>query len=187
MQEIQPKIKALQEKLKDNKEEQTKALLELYKKEKANPLSGCLPLIIQIIIFITIYRVIITISNAQFTVNTADLYSFIANPGIINHSFLHIVNLANPSYIFAVLSAIAQYYQTKMLMSNNEKEGEKVVKRVDSGEPDFATIMSKQMLYMGPVITLFIGFTFPAALSLYWLTSTLFMLIQQMIIFSIMC
>lgn len=180
MQEIQPKIKALQEKMKHNKEEQTKALLELYKTEKANPFAGCLPLIVQIVFLIAVYRVIINISNAQFFVQTSDLYSFVANPGVINHYFLLFIDLAKPNIVFAVLSAIAQYFQTKMLLLN---QGNQQEPKENTGEPDFNAIMSKQMLYMGPLITLFIGITFPAALSLYWLTSTLFMLVQQKLIF----
>jgi len=181
MQEIQPKIKALQAKFKDKKEEQTKALLELYRTEKANPFSGCLPLIVQIVILIAIYRVIIHISSAHFAVEASDLYTFISNPEIINHYFLRIVDLAKPSIVFAVLSATAQYFQTKMLILNKPTQEAKETK---SDEPDFSAIMNKQMLYMGPAITLFIGLTFPAALSLYWLTSTLFMLIQQKILFA---
>jgi YidC/Oxa1 family membrane protein insertase len=181
MQEIQPKIKALQAKFKDRKEDQTKALLELYRTEKANPFSGCLPLVVQIVILIAIYRVIIHISSANFAVEAGDLYSFVSNPQVINHYFLQVVDLAKPNIIFAVLSATAQYFQTKMLLSN--KPTSEVQKESTSTEPDFTAIMNKQMLYMGPAITLFIGLTFPAALSLYWLTSTLFMLIQQKILF----
>jgi YidC/Oxa1 family membrane protein insertase len=181
MQEIQPKIKALQAKFKDKKEEQTKALLQLYKTEKANPFSGCLPLIVQIVILIAIYRVIINISGAQFLVEAKDLYVFVSNPSLVNHYFLNIVDLAKPSIVLAVLSAITQYFQTKMLIVNQGVKEPKE-KKV-SEEPDFSAIMNKQMLYMGPAITLFIGFTFPAALSLYWFTSTLFMLIQQKLIF----
>jgi YidC/Oxa1 family membrane protein insertase len=181
MQEIQPKIKALQAKFKDKKEEQTKALLQLYKTEKANPFAGCLPLIVQIVILIAIYRVIINISGAQFLVESKDLYSFVSNPSLVNHYFLNIVDLAKPSIVLAVLSAITQYFQTKMLIVNQGAKEPKEKKTNE--EPDFSAIMNKQMLYMGPAITLFIGFTFPAALSLYWFTSTLFMLIQQKLIF----
>lgn len=181
MQILQPKIKELQAKYKDKKEEQTKALLELYKTEKTNPFSGCLPLIVQIIFLIAIYRVIITISQANFFVNEADLYAFVANPSTVNHLFLSIVDLSKPSYVLAILSAITQYFQTKSLL---ETQGTLAAK-IDwsAKEPDFAAIMGKQMLYLGPGITLFIGITFPAALSLYWFVSTLFMFIQQKILF----
>lgn len=182
MQELQPKIKEIQQKYKDNKEKQTKALMEFYKENKTNPFSGCLPLIIQLFFLIAIYRVIINISQAGFMVNPGDLYSFVADPGAINHIFLHFMDLTRPNYVLAFLSAIAQYYQTKMLLQNsaalpNKPQGDA------SAQPDFAAIMNKQMLYLGPGLTFFIGVTFPAALALYWLFSTLFMIFQQMFIF----
>ncbi len=180
MQELQPKIKEIQQKHKDNKEKQTKALMEFYKENKANPFSGCLPLIIQLFFLIAIYRVIINISEAGFVVNPGDLYAFIHNPGPINHIFLRFVDLTKPNYMLAILSAAAQYYQTKMLLQSQKTEKPK---ESASGQPDFAAIMNKQMLYLGPGLTFFIGATFPAALALYWLFSTLFMVFQQMVIF----
>ncbi len=180
MQELQPKIKELQKKYKEDKEQQTKAIMELYREHKANPLSGCLPLIIQLIVLIAIYRVIITISQSGFTINAADLYSFVMNPGSVRHLFLEFIDLTKPNYVLAFLSAMAQYYQTKMLFQNQKKAKEP---SPATEEPDFAAIMNKQMLYLGPAITFFIGITFPAALALYWLFSTLFMVFQQMVIF----
>ncbi len=55
-------------------------------------------------------------------------------------------------------------------------------KTESDGKPDIAQMMNKQMLYLGPFLTLFIGIQFPAGLSIYWLASTLFMLVQQMVI-----
>ncbi|MEK7181683.1 MAG: YidC/Oxa1 family membrane protein insertase [Patescibacteria group bacterium] len=181
LQELQPKMKALQEKHKDDKERQTKALMEFYKEEKVNPLSGCLPLIVQIIFLIAIYHVIINISKAGFIVNTADLYLFVQNPGPINHFFLRFIDLTKPNYVLAFLSAIGQYYQTKMIL------GRQVTPPLstNSDQPDFTAIMNKQMLYLAPGLTFFIGATFPAALSLYWLFSTLFMIVQQKYIFRV--
>jgi YidC/Oxa1 family membrane protein insertase len=180
MQELQPKIKELQKKHKDNKEQQTKAMMELYREHKANPLSGCLPLIVQLIVLIAIYRVIINISHAGFAIRAEDLYAFVSNPGTVNHVFLHFLDLTKPNYVLAFLSAGAQYIQTKMLFQNNPTPEKK---KDVADEPDFATIMNKQMLYLGPGITFFIGATFPAALALYWLFSTVFMIFQQRVIF----
>lgn len=179
MQELQPKIKELQKKYKDDKEQQTKAIMSLYKENKANPLSGCLPLVVQLIVLIAIYRVIINISQAGFMIHAADLYAFISDPGSVKHLFLNFIDLTKPNYVLAFFSALAQYYQTKMLFQNKKQDSTPT----SSDEPDFATIMNKQMLYLGPGITFFIGVTFPAALALYWLFSTLFMIFQQMVIF----
>ena len=177
MQEIQPKLKEIQEKYKDDKEKQSKAIMQFYKENKVNPLAGCLPLIVQLLFFITIYRIIITISQTGFQVDTTALYTFIANPGILSRYFLGI-DLSAPSHIFAVLAAAAQFYQMKMLMRNQPKKEPK-----DGEQADFATIMNQQMLYMGPILTLWIGFKFPAALSLYWLVSTVFAIMQQWYIY----
>lgn len=180
MQELQPQLKEIQKKYKDDKEKQTKAVMEFYKENKTNPFAGCLPLIIQLIVLIAIYRVIINISQAGLIINQGDLYTFISNPGNVRHLFLNFMDLTKPNYVLAFLSAIAQYYQTKMLF---QSRGTPVATDKTSEEPDFAAIMNKQMLYLGPGITFFIGVTFPAALALYWFVSTLFMIFQQMVIF----
>src|SRR5665647_1506731 len=98
MQELQPKLKEIQKKYKDDKEKQTKAVMEFYKENKTNPFAGCLPLVIQLVVLIAIYRVIINISQAGFTIHQSDLYSFINNPGGVRHLFLNFVDLTKPNY-----------------------------------------------------------------------------------------
>jgi YidC/Oxa1 family membrane protein insertase len=178
LQELQPKIKELQERTKGNKEQQTKQLMELYKENKTNPFSGCMPLVVQLIFLIAIYRVLINISDNGLVVDSAQLYSFVTDPGKINQVFIFLVDLTKPSIVIAALAAIAQYFQTKMLMANQPV----APKKDDNAQPDMAQMMSKQMLYLGPFLTLFIGIKFPAGLSLYWLAGTLFMLVQQILI-----
>ncbi|EKE15626.1 MAG: hypothetical protein ACD_11C00116G0013 [uncultured bacterium] len=177
LQELQPKIKAIQEKNKNNKEGQAKEMMELYKTHKTNPFSGCLPLVIQFIFLIAIYRILINISSSNLAIDASQLYTFIKNPGNVNHLFISIVDLTKPSVVIAILAAIAQFFQTKMLMQKQAKEAPKT--ESTDQKPDFAQMMSKQMLYLGPFLTFFIGIKFAAGLSLYWLASTLFMLIQQ--------
>lgn len=180
MTELQPKIKELQQKYKNEKEKQTREIMDLYKKNKTNPLSGCLPLIVQLVFLIAIYRIIMNISAAGLTVNPADLYSFVPDPGKINKMFLGIVDLSAPSVVFAVLAAAAQFYQTKLMMKSKKEDKNK--EKNENKELDFASVMSKQMLYLGPFLTLMIGIKFSAGLSLYWLVSTLFMVGQQLYI-----
>lgn len=186
MQEMQPKIKALQEKYKNDKEKQSRALMEFYKENKTNPFSGCLPMIVQLVFLIAIYRVLFNISKDGLTVRASDLYPFVSNPGQINKMFLGLIDLSSainvgnialkdaPHIILVILAAGFQYIQTKMLMAKQP-----AVSAVKSGEPDFSQMMSKQMLYLGPFLTLFIGIKFPAGLALYWLVSTGFMIVQQ--------
>ena len=184
MQEIQPKIKEIQEKYKNDKEKQSRALMEFYKINKTNPFSGCLPTIFQLIFLITIYQVLFNISKAGLLADANQLYSFISNPGQINQYFLGIVDLSKtihlnelsikvvPQIILIVMAALAQYFQIKMMTI-------KTVSQSKNSEPDMSQIMSKQMMYLGPLLTLFIGFKFPSGLALYWLVSTVFAIIQQ--------
>jgi len=187
MTELQPKIKELQKKYKDDKEKQSRALMELYKTNKSNPFSGCLPMIVQLVFLIAIYRVLFNVSQANLMVDGNILYGFINNPGQIDKMFLGIidlstaVNLGNisfseiPKVILIVLAALSQYFQTKMLMAKQKI----APSSQNNDKADFSQILSQQMLYLGPLLTLFIGVKFPSGLALYWLISTVFMIIQQ--------
>jgi len=186
MQALQPKIKELQEKHKNDKEKQSRALMELYKTTKTNPFSGCLPTIFQLVFLIAIYRVLFNLSQSGLSVDGSGLYSFVANPGQINHFFLGLVDLSRsidfknialaniPHIVLVVLAALAQYFQTKMLMAKQPMLSSK-----DKKNQDFSQVMTQQMLYLGPILTLFIGIKFPAGLALYWLVSTVFAIAQQ--------
>ena len=169
MQELQPEIKKLQEKYKGDKEKQGKELMNFYKEKKVNPASGCLPLVVQIIFIIALYRALVAGINFS---ECKDLYSFVACPSKIGTSFLGILDLAKPSIVLAAITAAAQFVQTKMMMGTMKAAP-------SDGKGDFAQAMNKQMLYLGPLLTLFIGARFPAGLPLYWLVMTLFMIAQQ--------
>ncbi len=188
MQELQPKIKELQKKYKNDKEQLSKKTMALYKEHKVNPAAGCLPLIIQMVIFITMYRVIINLTvDGALEIHNEYLYSFISAPETVNAFFLGFMDLTVPSIPLAIITAAAQFYQLKMMQAKTakaqkEKDAKAVTtkdKKKDSGTPDFATVMQKQMLFIVPIMTLFIGIKFPSGLALYWLTSTLFMIAQQ--------
>ncbi|MCX6762750.1 MAG: YidC/Oxa1 family membrane protein insertase [Candidatus Moranbacteria bacterium] len=169
MQELQPEIKKLQEKYKGDKEKQGKELMNFYKEKKVNPASGCLPLVVQIIFIIALYRALVAGINFS---ECKDLYTFVACPARIGTSFLGILDLAKPSIILAAITAAAQFVQTKMMMGT-------MPSAPSGGKADFSQTMNKQMLYLGPLLTLFIGARFPAGLPLYWLVMTLFMIGQQ--------
>jgi len=189
MAQMQPKIKEIQAKYKGDKEAQSKALMEFYKETKTNPFGGCLPMIFQLVFLIAIYQVLYNISNAGLKVDPKTLYSFIPNPGEINKMFLGIIDLSSvlnlqqitliniPHIILILGAAVAQYFQAKMMMAKKAKQENPAEKK--EGQPDFAEVMSKQMLFLGPLLTLFIGIKFPAGLALYWLVSTVFMIVQQ--------
>ncbi len=168
--ELQPKMKALQEKFKNNKEEQTKAVMELYKQEKINPLSGCLPLLVQLPILIALFQVFWRGFGEE---RLHFLYSFVPYPGQINTTFFGLVDLAEASIALALLTGVAQFIQTKMITPKQ--------KTAKKGAPDFSSMMQKQMLYFFPVFTIFILWRLPSAVALYWLVTTLFTIGQQYI------
>jgi len=184
--EIQPKIKEIQEKFKDDKEKQARATMELYKKEKINPFSGCLPLLIQLPILIALYRLFWRgFGENQFSL----LYRFVSNPGQIDTTFLGIANLTQsavvkangvshllwPNIAIIIGAGVAQFFQMKMLSSRQQS--------TKKNSADFSQMMQKQMLYFFPIFTVFILWRLPAAVALYWLVVALFSIVQQYFIF----
>lgn len=184
MQDIQPKIKALQEQYRDDKEKQTKAILECYKENKVNPFAGCLPLLVQLVFFIAFYRVILSFTNGGFQVDGSNLYRFLPNPGTIDPLAFGFLNLVKAAPWLGALAAIAQYFQTKMILPHSTPAPRKEGEKADLAQ-DMTQMMGKQMLYLGPALIFFFSFQFPAALSLYWLVSTLISWWQQKLIFDV--
>jgi YidC/Oxa1 family membrane protein insertase len=171
LQKLQPLLQDIQKKHKDDKEKQAQATLELYRTEKINPFSGLFLALVQFPILIALYRVFWDGLKPESLNN---LYSFVANPGQINASFLHLVDLSAPNLPFAILAGILQFFQTKMLMPNITKN--------KTGKPDIAAMMQKQMVYFFPLITVVILMKLPSALGLYWIVSGIFSIAQQYII-----
>lgn len=173
LQTLQPEIKKIQEKYKGNRELQGQKMMELYKKKKVNPAGSCLPLIIQLILLIALYNVFMSGVNDKEIARL--LYDFVPNPGNLNRMAFGVIDLSQPHIPIAIIAAIAQFIQSKMMLK-------KLPPKSKSTEPDFSEIMQKQMVIMGPLLTLFIGFKFASGLVLYWLTSTVFMIVQQYLI-----
>lgn len=168
---LQPKIEELKKKFKDNKEAQAKALMALYSENKINPLSGILPLLIQIPIIIALWRVFLNSINSDFS----SIYTFIKAPTEIQTVFLGLFDLTQRSVLLAVIAGVLQYFQTKMIMPAFAK----ATADKPSEALNFSQIMSKQMLYFGPIISVVIFSTLPAALPLYWIVVTLTTILQQ--------
>ncbi len=155
---IQPLIKEIQNKHKDNKPEQTKALLALYKEHKFNPFSGFFVLLVQLPILIALFQI----------------FSKGLNPSVINNFlFLGLIDLRSPQMFLVVGVAILQYFQIKMMTSLNKNQG---------GANDMMNSMNKTMVFVSPLITFMILSRLPAALAVYWAVSTLFSIGQQVLV-----
>jgi YidC/Oxa1 family membrane protein insertase len=174
LQEIQPKIDELKKKYKDNKQEMGQALMALYKENKVNPFSSCLPLLIQLPFFIAVFQVFKDGVDKHFEL----IYPFIAVPESINSIFLGAMDLSKPVIYLAVLAGAAQFWQAKMMMAKNKK----ITAPSDSKAESMTAIMNKQMLYFMPALTIFIGVTLPGGLTLYWFVLTLLTVLQQSLV-----
>lgn len=175
MLDIQPKIKEIQAKYKDNKEEQAKAMMAVYAEHKVSPFSSCLPLLVQLPLFIALYQVLSAGLKSQ---GLNGLYAFVPNPGTISTLSLGFLDLSHRSIVLAILAAGAQFVQAKMMSRKDP-----AVHKDESKDEDTMAIMNKQMLYMMPAMTLFIGWNLPAGLTLYWLLTNLAMILQQKLAF----
>lgn len=173
MQKLQPKINALKEKHKDNKEEFSRQLMQLYRQQNVNPFSSCLMVGVQLPILWALYRVFQQgLGNGG--IPSGILYTFITAPAASTTLFLG-ADLAKPSIALAVVAGIAQYLQTKSLPHTSPPAPADGAGR----DEQMLTMMNKQMLYFFPIITVVIGSTMPAGLTLYWGVSTLLLFFQQ--------
>lgn len=176
--DVQPQLNAIKERHKDNKEQQSKALMEFYKTNKVNPFSSCLPLIIQLVILIALYRVFYSGLNGAAL---QGLYPFVKNPGTIHTFALGFLELSKPNVYLAVITGAIQYFQSKMMMDLQPKPPANPSSKEDIAAATTAQ-MSKSMVYIFPIITIWIGSTLPAGLTLYWFVTTLFSIGQQYLI-----
>lgn len=169
LKELQPEMERIKTQYKDDKEGLNRALMEFYKQNKINPLSSCLPVLIQIPIMIALYQVFIS-GLAGKDIATY-LYSWVPNPGIIDPHFMGLIDLSKPDkfFILPILAGALQFVQSWMMMPKGKSQ-------------DQGAMMSKQMAFMMPLLTVFIAWSLPAGLPLYWIVTTVFAIVQQALI-----
>ncbi|TYP75339.1 YidC/Oxa1 family membrane protein insertase [Paenibacillus methanolicus] len=154
MQAIQPELAKIKEKYKDNPQKQQEETMKLFQQNQVNPLAGCLPLFVQMPIFIALYN------------------SIYWNPAIRDHSFLGIkmgiaVNeQAWYAYILPLLAALTTYVQSKMMQSQQK------------GNNPMMPAMNTIMLIF-PVLIFVMALSLPAALPIYWIFSNIYTIIQN--------
>lgn len=174
LQDLQPKLDELKKQYGTDKAGLSKATMDLYKVNKVNPFSSCLPLLIQFPFLIAVFQVFRDGINDKLDL----VYSFIYRPEAINMVSLGLVDLSSPNVYLAVLAGLAQFWQSKMMMSKKPE-----IKTEGAKDENMAAIMSKQMMYFMPLITVFIGISLPGGLTLYWFCFTLLTAIQQVVTF----
>lgn len=167
---IQPEIKKIQERHKNNKEAQSKALMEFYAENKINPFSGCLLMLVQLPILIALFSVFRSGFDPKELVY---LYSFIPSPGSLNTISFGIIDLSKGNIILGAFAALTQFYQTKLTLPQTTTSPE--------GKNDFAQALQWQSLYLFPLIIFAWSYSLPSALTLYWTVLNLFGIIQELV------
>lgn len=163
MSEIQPKMKQIQDKYKNDPNTMNVKMQALYKEHNYNPMSGCLPLLIQFPIIIAFFAVFREPAKYAFT-----------EPGLydsINKVFLWIPNLdkADPiMFGLPLLAAATTYLQSKLMAPPSDGNAQ-------------AASTQKMMTMFLPVMIFFSARSFPAGLALYWVLGNIFTIFQQLI------
>jgi YidC/Oxa1 family membrane protein insertase len=191
MQKIQPLMKEVQERYKNNKEKLNQELMKLYKEHKVNPMGGCLPLLIQMPILILLFQVLRVFDyKDKLTGDIVGGFLWIHNqvPEIVKGLLTgnNIGGLAAPeqlirlpgSGIFGMqylgimpfLIGVSMFYQQKMTTAPPTTPGK---------EGGSAEQTQKMMTIMMPLLIAFMSFNLPSGLTLYWLVSTLLGIGQQ--------
>lgn len=171
MQELQPKIKEIQRKYKDDKERQTQEMMQLYREAGVNPASGCLPILIQMPIWFALYRALF----------------IMADQGILKEGWLWIPSLAEPRnlewltnwanwgpetiayLILPILTVVTQLIVQRMIAPTMSSS---------SADDPSAAVMN-QMNTIMPLMFGFFALQVPSGLVLYWVTSNVFQIVQQ--------
>jgi len=198
MQELNPHLKNLKEKHKNDAKMLQQETMRLYKEHGVNPAAGCLPVIIQLPLIWALYAALqLIVKPGMVTLKTinAMLYSEsfkLLKPWDANFFGLplaqtpsHLLTTIGPAILLVpILTGLFQFIQSKMMFSTMPKPEEKKLAKANAGQEkkkddDFATAFQSQSMYIFPLMIGFFSYGFPIGLSLYWNTFTIFGIIQQ--------
>lgn len=174
LQALQPKIDELKKKYGDDKAGLGQATMDLYKEHKINPLSSCLPLLIQLPFLFAVFKVL----RVGLSEDLNLVYYFLTKPENIQATSFGFMDLSKPVIYLAVLAGLAQFVQSKMMLAKQKKAN---IGEEKGKEENIASIMSKQMTYIFPVMTVIFGLSLPGGLTLYWFMFTALTVLQQFI------
>jgi len=167
MQVIQPQLKELQKKHKGDRGKLQQETMQLYKEHRVNPFASCLPLVLQLPVFISLYAAIKGMGPLNMGVGNPQLPSVAA----LNHaSFLWIphLGLSDPYYILLILYVVSQLVSTELMLATQTDKSQKMIMRAM------------------PIMFVFFLFRFPAGLFVYWVTTNLWTVGQQLLIRKVM-
>ena len=198
MMDINPHLKNLKEKHKNDAKMLQQETMRLYKEHGVNPAAGCLPVLIQLPVIWGLYSVLNGIiqvgPKSLMQINNVAYFDFLKLTKIWDTSFFGIPLGQNPSHLIStlgplillipILTGAFQFVQSKMMLSQapqakDKKLSEAIPASGEKKQEDFATAFQTQSLYIFPIMIGFFSYNFPIGLSLYWNTFTIFGIIQQ--------
>jgi YidC/Oxa1 family membrane protein insertase len=169
MRAIQPKMKALQERYKDDKPKQQQEIMKLYKEEKVNPLAGCLPLLLQIPIMFALYKVLLLTIEMRHQPFVFWIRDLSAPDPLTPLNLFGLLDFHPPAFIaigvVPILLGISMYYQIKL-------------------NPAPMDEMQKQIFSIMPWMLMFVMAPFAVGLQIYWITSNVVTILQQSWLYS---
>lgn len=175
MKKIEPEIKNIKEKFKDDKQEQAKRTMELYKQHGINPFASFVVLLIQLPIIFALYKVFL--GGVNF--DPSGFYSFVRLPSVIDINFLGFIDVTKPNVFLAILAGITQFIQISLMSPS-------LPKSEDKGKSDFQSQLMRsmgwQMKFMMPLLIFYISLKFSAVIAIYLTTMNVFAIIHEFIV-----
>ncbi|MFJ8073524.1 membrane protein insertase YidC [Streptomyces sp. NPDC096176] len=186
MQALQPKMKAIQERYKNDKQRQSEEMMKLYKETGTNPLSSCLPILAQSPFFFALYHVLskiasgdeIGVLNKSLVDSAREAHIFGApiaakftdDPAKVEALNASLTDVRIVTAIMIILMSASQFYTQRQLMQKN----------VDLTVKTPYMQQQKMLMYIFPVIFAVMGINFPVGVLVYWLTTNVWTMGQQM-------
>jgi YidC/Oxa1 family membrane protein insertase len=178
LQQVQPEIDEINKKFKDDKEARAKETLKLYREKKINPFAPIAPLLIQLPIIFALYYVFAR--SGLPVVNGSLLYSFVHQPENASTNFFHLFDITMKNWPIAILAGITQFIQANVYTRLTQSKTPK--KQGDASfQADLQKSMNFQMRYILPVFITFVAHSLSSAIALYWTTTNLFSIMQELI------
>jgi len=177
LREVEPQLKVMKEKYKDNREKQATEMLALYKRNGINPFSGIFLALIQLPIVLALYYIFL--NGGLPVVDVSLLYSFVKEVFTAvsvppNIHFLGFLDVSRPQIILAILAGIGQFIQIQLSIPKIAKVEKPTFK------DDLAQNMNTSVRYVLPVFILIISLTLSGAVALYFIAGSIFTIGQEL-------
>lgn len=181
MKKLSPELADIKKKYKNDKQNYAAKTMELYKINGVNPFASIILIFIQLPIIFALYKVFL---SGFDKINPELLYlSFVSVPETINTHFLGLIDITGKNIILAILAGVSSYFQIKFsvppMAKNVNKEN---MTKEERFKHDLTRTMGIQMRYMLPALAFIVSWTISGAIAIYWITSNIFTIGQELVI-----